>query len=223
MSTPAFATVVSVRTGRIQRHDRPAWDEKRTDWDTAYWKDEVTGPVHVGPLGLDGDQQADKRHHGGPEMAVLMYANAHYAHWRTLPLLERMGPGGFGENLTLDGTDETQVCVGDVLDVGSVRLQISSPRGPCMDIARRWNDAGLLQRVVDLRRTGWYLRVLRAGTLSVGDTVTLVERPHEGWTIDRLLALRYVAPRDHAGMAEASRLAAFAPEWRANFAKLSGA
>jgi MOSC domain-containing protein YiiM len=222
MSTQArLATVVSVRTGRITRHDRPQWDERRTEWQTAYWKEEVAGPVRIGTLGLDGDQQADKVHHGGPEMAVLMYADAHYAHWRTVVGLEAMGPGGFGENLTVQGTDETQVCVGDVLDVGSARLQVSSPRGPCMDIARRWNQAGLLQQVVARRTTGWYLRVLRAGTVTNGDVVTLVERPHAGWTIDRILALRYVSPRDHAAMAEAAKLAAFALEWRENFARLA--
>lgn len=222
MSTLArLATVVSVRTGRVTRRERPPWDEHRNEWSTAYWKSEATAPVRIGALGLDGDQQADKVHHGGPEMAVLMYADAHYAHWRTLPGLEAMGPGGFGENLTVRGTDETQVCVGDVLDVGGARLQISSPRGPCMDIARRWNQPGLLQQVVDRRTTGWYLRVLREGVVTTADVVTLVERPHAGWTIDRLLALRYVSPRDHAAMAEAARLAAFAPKWRENFARLA--
>jgi MOSC domain-containing protein YiiM len=216
-------TLVSVRTGRIRSHDRPDWDEVRSEWRTAFWKEPVPGPVHVGSLGLDGDQQADKRHHGGPEMAVLMYADAHYADWRALAGLEGMGPGGFGENLTVRGTDETEVCVGDVLDVGTARLQVSSPRGPCADISRRWNASWLLAKVVEARRTGWYLRVLREGTVTTGDGLTLVERPHPGWTIDRLLALRYDKPRDHAGMAEASRLAAFAPEWRENFANLSGA
>ncbi|MEQ1834066.1 MAG: MOSC domain-containing protein [Candidatus Eisenbacteria bacterium] len=219
MST--FATVVSVRTGRIARHDRPAWDDSRSEWRTAYWKAEAAGPVHIGTLGLDGDEQANKRVHGGPEMAVLMYADEHYAHWRTLAGLERMGPGGFGENLVLRGVTERDVCVGDVLQVGEARLQVSSPRGPCMDIARRWDTPGLLQQVVDLRRTGWYLRVLRAGNVRVGDSVTLAERPHAGWTIDRLLALRYVKPRDVAALGEAARLAAFAPEWRENFAKLA--
>lgn len=221
MSAEWLATVTSVRAGRIARHDRPEWDEVRPEWNTAFWKDEVAGAVHVGTLGVEGDQQADKQHHGGPEMAVLMYAESHYEHWRTLAGLAAMGPGGFGENLVLRGTDETKVCVGDVLDLGSARLQVASPRGPCMDISRRWNTAGLLQQVVDSRRTGWYLRVLREGAVASGDAVTLVERPHEGWTIDRLLALRYVAPRDHAALAEAASLGAFAPEWREQFARLS--
>src|SRR5437763_5635025 len=139
------APVVSVRAGRVRQHDRPAWDHIRThDWRTAYWKDELPGPVRIGALGLEGDEQADKRHHGGPEMAVLMYAEGHYEHWRTLEGLGAMGPGGFGENLTLRGTDESSLCVGDELEVGSARLQIASPRGPCVDISRRWNAEWLL-------------------------------------------------------------------------------
>ena len=212
--------VVSVRVGRITRHDRPGWDEVRSPWRTAYWKDECPGPVRIRTLGLDGDDQADKRHHGGPERAVLMYAGEHYAHWRATPGLEGMGPGGFGENLTLEGLDERTVCIGDVLAVGEAELQVASPRGPCMDISRRWDVAWLLQRVVDERRTGWYLRVRREGLVARGDAVWLVERPHDGWTVDRLLALRYTSPRDRAACEAASQLGALDDEWRTRMARL---
>src|SRR5439155_2554276 len=149
-----LGTVLSVRTGRVRTHARPEWDERRArPWHTGYWKDEREGPVRIGALGLEGDEQADRRFHGGAEMAVLMYAARHYASWRALPGLEAMGPGGFGENLVLDGADETQVCAGDVLEAGEVRLQISSPRGPCADISRRWNTPWLLPRVLETRRT----------------------------------------------------------------------
>ena len=142
----SVGTVVSVRAGRVAAYARPDWDQRRAlPWKTAFWKDEVPGPVRVRLLGLAGDEQADKRSHGGPQMAVLMYAGRHYADWRRLPGLERMGPGGFGENLTLDGADETSVCVGDVLEVGGARLQIASPRGPCAAISRRWNAEWLLK------------------------------------------------------------------------------
>ena len=215
-------TVLSVRAGRTTRRDRPRWDDQRGEWNTAYWKDEVAGPVRIETLGLDGDEQANRQVHGGPEMAVLMYAEAHYPDWRTIPGLEKMGPGGFGENLVMRGMTELDACVGDILDIGTAQLQISSPRGPCMDISRRWNSPGLLQQVVEKRRPGWYLRVLRPGVVAARDAVTLVSRPHAGWTIDRLLALRYVKPRDAAVVAEAAKLTAFAPEWRENFAKLAG-
>lgn len=213
------ASVVSVRAGRASVHARPDWDHVRThEWNTAFWKDEVPGPVRVGTLGLEGDEQADKRHHGGPQMAVLMYSEDHYAHWRTLAGLAEMGPGGFGENLSVRGTDERSVCVGDVLEVGSAQLEVSSPRGPCADISRRWDSEWLLKRVLELRYTGWYLRVLREGTVTCSDEVRLVSRPHAGWTIDKLLEIRSRQPQPRAEQAQAAMLAALAPEWRAMFA-----
>ena len=216
-------TVVSVRTGKVTPYPRRAWDHiQNRPYQTAFRKAEVTGPVHVGPLGLAGDEQADKKFHGGPEMAVLMYAESHYAGWRLLEGLAEMGPGGFGENLTVSGLDETQVCVGDVLEVGGTRLQVSSPRGPCADISRRWDREWLLKEVVARRHTGWYLRVLAPGEVQVGDRVRLLERPHAGWTIDRMLRLRYVTPRDVEGLREASAIAAFDAEWREKFAEMAG-
>jgi len=218
-----LGTLVSVRTGRVREHERPAWDQRRAKtFETAYWKEERQGPVRIGTLGLEGDEQADRRGHGGPEMAVLMYAARHYADWRRLPGLEGMGPGGFAENLTLDGADETRVCVGDVLDVGGARLQIASPRGPCANISRRWDAEWLLKRARETRHTGWYLRVLKEGVVASGDEVRLIERPHDGWTIDRLLRLRFAVPGDAEGRREASGLEALAPEWRERYAKLAG-
>ena len=214
--------VVSVRVGKVTAYDRPAWDHVKTrPYTTAFRKAEVTGPVHVGPLGLAGDEQADKKFHGGPEMAVLMYADAHYAGWRLLEGLADMGPGGFGENLTVSGLDETQVCVGDVFEVGGTRLQVTSPRGPCADISRRWDREWLLKKVVERRHTGWYLRVVAPGAVQVGDRVRLLERPHAGWTIDRLLSLRYVTPRDIEGLRQAATIDAFQAEWREKFAAMA--
>lgn len=220
MSPELAGRVVSVRAGRVASHDRPAWDEVRSEWRTAFWKQELAAPVQVGALGLVGDEQADKRHHGGPDMAVLMYSSAHYEHWRTLPGLDAMGPGGFGENLTVAGLDETTVCVGDVLAVGSARFEVASPRGPCMDISRRWNAEWLLKRVVERRHTGWYLRVPEPGEVRAGDDVRLLARPHPGWTVDRLLRIRYVTPRSGAELAEAAALAALPWSWREKFTSL---
>src|ERR1051326_7198933 len=115
-----------------------------------------------------------------------------------------MGIGGLGEDLTLGGADERELCIGDVLEVGGAELEISSPRGPCAHISRRWDAPWLLERVVELRRSGWYLRVRREGPVARGDGVRLLQRPHTGWTIERLLRLRYVTPRAIDELAEAS-------------------
>jgi MOSC domain-containing protein YiiM len=217
-------TVVSVRVGKVTQYERPAWDHiQGRPYHTAFRKAEVAGAIYVGPLGLAGDEQADKKFHGGPEMAVLMYAGSHYPGWRALEGLEGMGPGGFGENLTVTGLEETEVCIGDVLEVGGTRMQVSSPRGPCADISRRWDREWLLKKVVERRHTGWYLRILEPGEVKAGDRVRMVERVHDGWTVDRILRLRYVTPHDVAGLHEASTLAAFSNEWRAKFAKMAEA
>ena len=217
-----LGTVVSVRVGKVTPYPRRAWDHiQNRPYATAYRKQEVPGPVHVGPLGLAGDEQADKKFHGGPHMAVLMYADRHYAGWRELDGLADMGPGGFGENLTVTRTDETEVCIGDVLQVGATRLQIASPRGPCADISRRWDREWLLKKVVERRHTGWYLRVLEPGVVQAGNPVRLLERPHPDWSVDRMLRLRYVMPRDHTGLRDATAVAAFSPEWRKKFAEMA--
>jgi len=214
------ATIVSVRAGRVRRHARPEWDHVKSEWDTAYWKDEASGPVRIGTLGLEGDEQADKRHHGGPHKAVLMYCGDHYEGWRKIEGLGAMGPGAFAENLTLQGADERALCIGDELEVGTARLQIASPRGPCMDISRRWNQNWLLKRVVEARRPGWYLRVRQEGTVAKGDSVRLLARPHPEWTVERVLRVRYVSPRELAEVRAASEVAALAPDWKQKLAEL---
>jgi MOSC domain-containing protein YiiM len=215
--------VVSVRVGRVTPYERPAWDHVKTrPYETAFRKAEVAGPVRVGPLGLEGDEQADKKFHGGPHMAVLMYAEAHYPGWRELDGLADMGPGGFGENFTVSGTDETHVCIGDVLEVGGAKLQVASPRGPCADISRRWDREWLLKKVVERRHTGWYLRVLAPGEVRSGDPVRLLERPHAGWTVDRVLYVRYVTPHDRGALREAAGLDALGPDWRERLSEMAG-
>jgi MOSC domain-containing protein YiiM len=221
MSGATVGRVVSVRVGGIRPHDRPDWDKAASlTWQTAFWKNEVSGPVRIRTLGLEGDHQADKRVHGGPEMAVLMYGESNYTFWRSLEGLEGMGPGGFGENLTVSGLTETNVCIGDVLEVGGARLEVSSPRGPCAAISRRWNVEWLLPRVRSERRTGWYLRVLDEGEVRIGDELRLVAQAHPEWSVDRLLALRFVTPRSPEELATAAALEALAPEWRERYAKL---
>ncbi|HSE28844.1 MAG TPA: MOSC domain-containing protein [Gemmatimonadales bacterium] len=151
---------------------------------TAIRKRPAEGPVWLGRLGLAGDEVADHRHHGGPDQAVLAYAGVHYATWRAElgdhPVLL---PGGFGENLTVEGTDETTACLGDVWEIGGARLEVSLPRMPCETLARRFGIRDFVKRVARCGRTGWYLRVLREGLVEAGTPVTLLERPFPAWTV----------------------------------------
>lgn len=172
--------VASVQVGK----PRQMTDEKGA-WESAIFKVPVTGPVWVGTINLNGDEQANLKVHGGPDQAVLAYCAAHYDRWR-----EELGKpdfpfGAFGENLTVEGFDEGTVCLGDVFEAGDAVLQVTSPRGPCWKIARKHAMPKLTAMVQKTGRTGWYYRVLQEGEVEAGRTFALVERPNPEWTIDR--------------------------------------
>jgi MOSC domain-containing protein YiiM len=155
---------------------------------TAIRKRPAEGPVPLGWLGLEGDDVADHRHHGGPDQAVLAYAGSHHGAWRAeLGGHPALVPGGFGENFTVVGTDETEVCLGDVWEVGGARLEVSVPRMPCGTLARHFAIRDFVRRVARCGRTGWYLRVLREGPVEAGAPVALIERPSPEWTVAQAL------------------------------------
>ena len=214
--------LLEIRVGRPQAMARPDWDHHpNRHWVSAYRKEPVLGAVRLGETGLDGDEVHDRRVHGGPTMAVLAYAAAHYPRWREELGIAEMGPGGFGENLVVDGFDESRVAIGDVWTVGTAKLCVSQPRGPCANISRRWDRKDLLARVNETHRTGWYLSVPQPGEIAAGDTIALVERPHPDWTIERILRLRAEPATDPEGVAELTRLPALTPAWRDHFARLT--
>jgi len=150
---------------------------------SSFAKQSHDGDVRLFREHLDGDGQADREHHGGPDKAMLIYACRHYRLWREeFPSLPWQG-GSFGENLTVSELAEDTVCIGDVLAVGSTLLQVSQPRIPCWKIDRRWNTIGLTQRVRETGRTGFYVRVLREGYVRADTALTFVERPHPELTV----------------------------------------
>src|SRR6185369_16771820 len=131
--------IVSIQVGRPHKyeHDGAADGKKRT-WTTAFWKSPVAGSVRFGSLGAAGDEQADRENHGGLDKAVLAYSADHYAYWRPHLNLTDMPHGGFGENLTIAGLDESGVCIGDRWQAGQVLFEVSQPRQPCLKMGRRW-------------------------------------------------------------------------------------
>ncbi len=211
--------IVSVRVGLVVRHPRPRWDKASgAMWTSAYVKSPVDGAVHVGPEGIEGDQQHERRVHGGPERALLAYADSQYDEWSDELDLAEIGPGGFGENLTVEGFDETNVCIGDVWAVGDVRLQVASPRGPCLNISRRWDRPDLMQRVIETARGGWYLRVLQPGSLAARQPIRRIERPQPEWSVERVFRLRYDEAPDVKELGKLANVKELAPNWRERFA-----
>jgi MOSC domain-containing protein YiiM len=173
--------LLQVRTGRVA----PLGE---TTLRSAIAKQVRHGPVAIGPLGIEGDEQAATHIHGGPEMAVLHYAAAHYQLWRVeFPdSAARLVPGGFGENLVSDGLDETNVCIGDALRVGGAVLQVAQPRQPCFKLNHRFGEAAMSRRAQESGRTGWFYRVIEPGRVEAGDAIALLDRPHPEWTIRRV-------------------------------------
>jgi MOSC domain-containing protein YiiM len=151
----------------------------------------VGGPVKVHELGLEGDEQADQRVHGGPDKALHCYPWAHHAAWCSeLPgcaLLQV--PGAFGENLSVEGIDEHGVCIGDRWQIGSALVEVSQGRQPCFKLNLRFGVPDMAARVQTSLRAGWYVRVLQPGNLMAGDAILLVERPHPLHTLGAMLAL----------------------------------
>ena len=173
---------------------------------SGFIKHKVDGAVAVGPLGLDGDEQADLRVHGGVDKAVYGYPLSHYALWRQeFPQHEALfGPGSVGENLSIDGMAETDVCVGDVHAMGTALLQVCQPRQPCFKFVLRFEDERVAPAMVHNGRAGWYYRVLRTGTVGAGEAVRLEDRPNPDFSFARLVEL---ISRRNATRAELVRLA----------------
>jgi MOSC domain-containing protein YiiM len=164
-------------------------------------KHPVASPVKVGRLGIEGDCQADLRVHGGIDKAVHCYAWQHYSHWKQLlPNCELLNqPGAFGENLSISGIDESDVCIGDQLRIGSVLFAVSQGRQPCFKLNLRFGCDAMATQVQSTLRAGWYLRVIEEGSLQAGDAIELVSRPHAKFTVAYVLALirdRVVNPEE---------------------------
>ena len=185
-------------------------------WHSGIVKATVEGPRHLGPTNLDGDAQADLRHHGGLEKAVCVYPLGHYPYWTerlNLPLV----PGAFGENFTVAGQDERDVCIGDVYAVGAARVQVTQPRSPCWKLARRWDRQKLALWFQETGYTGWYLRALQTGRVEAGQPLVLEDRPYPAWTVQHVNALRYGQTRDRGAAEALAACDALTESWRERF------
>lgn len=160
-----------------------AEDSLDRPWTSAIAKQPLSGAVWVGRLGVAGDMQADRRVHGGPEKAVLGYGFGHYARWRELLGRSDVGPGWFGENLTIAGAEERTVCIGDRFTIGQARLEVTQPRQPCSTLNRRFHRKDMVKLVQAQHRTGWYFRVLTEGWVEAGMEVRLADRPFPHWPV----------------------------------------
>jgi MOSC domain-containing protein YiiM len=169
---------------------------------SAIAKRPIHAAVAVNHFGLEGDQQADRRHHGGYDKALHHYPAEHYAAWRQeLPDQAALyEPAGFGEKISTLGMTEADVCLGDVYRLGTAIVQVSQGRQPCAKLNLRFGVPDMLLRVMETGRTGWYYRVLTEGLVNPGDSLVLMDRPEPFWTLTRLWTVLFGDERDEAGL-----------------------
>jgi MOSC domain-containing protein YiiM len=198
--------VVSVNVGRprtIPWHDQTVT--------TAIWKEPVHEAIALHAVNLDGDDQADRQAHGGPDKAVYAYALEDYQLWQNESGLA-IEPGLFGENLTIAGLDVSHARIGERWQIGSAVVEVSQPRIPCYKLGIRLGDAAFPRRFAAAERPGTYLRIVTEGVIAPGDAVSIVHRP------DHELTAALVARAYHADRALVPMLLdvpELAPSWHA--------
>ena len=195
-------------------------DDGAGAWSSAICRTIVTGPVQLGFEGLAGDAVADTLHHGGTDQAICCHPTAHYSHWNDFYRLtgdNALRPGAVGENWTVDGAEERDLCIGDIYGVGSAVVQVSSPRVPCWKQERKLGLSDFLKNSVASMRSGFYMRVITPGTVQAGDRWKLLERPRPGTTVALVnVAIHGESTRQH--LAELADTTELPEKWRARFA-----
>jgi MOSC domain-containing protein YiiM len=181
--------VLSVNVGTPREFDyggRPAR--------SAIWKMPVTGRIAVRGVNLAGDDQADRKAHGGPDKVVYAYA-VEDAQWWQQQIGRSLSYGEFGENLSTEGIDVNDALVGERWQIGTALFEVSEPRIPCWRLGVRMNDKMFPRRFTDALRPGTYLRVITEGTVGAGDEIHVVERPSHDLTIREVFRI-YTRNRD---------------------------
>jgi MOSC domain-containing protein YiiM len=181
---------------------------------TGIYKEPVDGAVRVDCDGLEGDVQVDRNNHGGVDKALYAYTHENYRYWESAPGQPAYPYGQFGENLTLSGMPDEQVCIGDIWQIGSVITQVTQPRVPCFKLGLKMADPGFVERFLHSGRTGFYLRVLQGGWLQTGDELSCLEPGVSRLSVrDALLAI-IKNPRQVAILQQALAIPALSAAWR---------
>lgn len=183
---------------------------------SAIVKARVNGPVRITFDGLPDDQQADLKHHGGPDKAIHQFAQQDY---ETLAehfpaLAHKLQPGTIGETLSTETLHGDNVCIGDIWQLGTARIQVSEPRKPCWKINSRYEESGLVKVIDSQALTGWYYRVLDEGEAAAGDAMVLLERPEPQWSISRFWQLYRDADANPAELEIAHQLNGLSELWQ---------
>jgi ferredoxin-NADP reductase/MOSC domain-containing protein YiiM/ferredoxin len=187
---------------------------------TGIWKDPVDGPRMARRLNIDGDGQGDLGGHGGVNRAVFVYQLESYRYWEDFLGRDDLTPGQFGENFTIDGLPDDEVCVGDRYRIGSALFEVSQPRVTCYRVGLRMREPSMPALLVAHRRPGFYFRVLEEGEVAAGDAIERVARGPEEMTVAEIDALLYLPGHARRDLVRALRIPALSEGWQGSFREL---
>ncbi|WP_062428273.1 MOSC and FAD-binding oxidoreductase domain-containing protein [Herbidospora daliensis] len=191
---------------------------------TGIWKSSVEGPRQVRRLNIDGDGQGDLAGHGGEMRAVLVYQIDSYAHWSRHLGRDDFVHGQFGENFTVDGLPDDEVCIGDRYRIGTAVFEVTQPRVTCFRVGLRLGVPEMASLLVGHRRPGFYLRVITEGVVAAGDDIERLSIGAGEVSVTEADALLYLpGPRDPARLRAALGNPALSPGWQGSFRDLLAA
>jgi len=209
------ARLVSVNVGLPRDID---WHGKVVH--TGIWKEPVVGRRMVRRLNVDGDGQGDLLGHGGEHRAVFVYQIDSYRHWEKELRRSGLSYGQFGENFTVEGMSDQEVCIGDRFRIGDALFEVTQPRVTCYRVGIRMQEPRMAALLVAHGRPGFYLRVLTEGEVGAGDPIVRVAKEPERMTVAEANALLYLPGHPRRALERAMRIEAFSPGWRSSFQTL---
>src|SRR3954469_5704738 len=187
---------------------------------TGIWKNPVRGRCRVGRLNVDGDGQGDLRGHGGEHRAVFVYQIESYRYWQDQLQRSDFVYGQFGENFTIEGLPDDEVCIGDRYQIGGAVFEVTQPRVTCYRVGIRMNEPRMPALLTSSGRPGFYFRVLTEGDVGAGDAVVKVGEAKERMTVAEINALLYSPNHARERLECALRIDALSPGWRRSFEAL---
>jgi ferredoxin-NADP reductase/MOSC domain-containing protein YiiM/ferredoxin len=187
---------------------------------TGIWKEPVRGRCRVGRLNLDGDGHGDLAGHGGEQRAVFVYQIESSRYWQTELKRNDLACGQFGENFTIEGLPDSDVCIGDRYRIGGALFEVTQPRVTCYRVGIRMNEPRMAALLTSSGRPGFYLRVLQEGEVGAGDEIVKIGEAEEHMTVTQVNALLYSAHHPRDQLERALRIEALSPGWQRSFEAL---
>ena len=184
---------------------------------TSVWKSPVTGRRIVRKLDIDGDAQADLAGHGGEHRAVFVYQMDSYHYWERFLGRNDFTFGQFGENFTVEGLPDNEVCIGDCYRIGSAEFEVTQPRVTCYRVGIRLNEPRMPALLVEHHRPGFYFRVLKEGEVGAGDDIVKIADGPEKMSVADVDALLYLPGHSSEQLQRALRIPALSKGWQGSF------